>query len=483
MAKNFKQDTDKQSLLTQLRIAGYQIPLPLQLSLTEDTVLICHQILRLVPKKRIVCKGSYAGKTVLIKLFIHKKRAKIHWKREYAGATLLQKKHILTPRILLATQTKEDIYVLVFPFIEGNNIATLWQTAKNKQREQLLFKMLNVLVSHHKAGIVHQDLHYANFLQAEDGNIYTLDGEEAIYKKKLSSKKAFSNLALLLAQSFTVDRDMSEKLLKQYQKKMPEKQITCAHFWHIVYAHQQQRIVEYKKKIQRTCTEVQYERKKNQQYWYRREWESPFLMQFMSHPESTLRQAKTQLLKKGNTCTVFKLTTETGQEWVVKRYNPKGKGYELLHKGQISRAKRSWIYAHILHFMGISTPKPIALMEHTPQWGQQCNYFISSYIPGVSAWEYFCQEGISSEQQKIAEHFLLLFATLYQYKISHGDMKGSNFLCYQGDIYLLDLDAMQQHRLSRNLDKRWTKDTQRFLRNWQKKACYTPWLTFFSKHL
>jgi len=164
----------------------------------------------------------------------------------------------------------------------------------------------------------------------------------------------------------------------------------------------------------------------------------------------------------------------------MKRYNPKGAAYELLHKGQISRARKSWLNAHLLRFMGISTPEPVALIEQQPALGQRCSYFICKFQSGQSSWDYFCQQ---SADKIIAEKLLAVLKHLCDYNITHGDLKGSNILIEQEQIYLLDLDALTQHKFRWQFNKNWQGDKQRFLKNWDKKSCYKIWKSYFNASL
>ena len=56
---------------------------------------------------------------------------------------------------------------------------------------------------------------------------------------------------------------------------------------------------------------------------------------------------------------------------------------------------------------------------------------------------------------------------MIEYKISHGDMKASNFLYWNNKIVVLDLDGMRRHRSQRVFKKAIKKDFDRFLKNWK----------------
>jgi tRNA A-37 threonylcarbamoyl transferase component Bud32 len=55
---------------------------------------------------------------------------------------------------------------------------------------------------------------------------------------------------------------------------------------------------------------------------------------------------------------------------------------------------------------------------------------------------------------------------MHDYKISHGDMKLSNFI-YESDLlHVLDLDSMERFTSARRFHTRFTKDLARFRKNW-----------------
>jgi len=87
------------------------------------------------------------------------------------------------------------------------------------------------------------------------------------------------------------------------------------------------------------------------------------------------------------------------------------------------------------------------------------------------------------EKTAVAETLLSTLKRLREYKITHGDLKGSNLLIHKKQVWLLDLDAMVQHRFNWTFDKKWQRDKRRFLKNWDKKKAYSIWNKYFNHHL
>ncbi|MCN4144604.1 MAG: hypothetical protein LC437_05970 [Thiohalomonas sp.] len=479
--------------LQTLQKASYTMILPVHIK-SKGTIIQCNELLRIVPAKRLVFSGLFFKKKVIVKLFVHSAKVKKHWQRECAGAKLLSDNNILTPKIIAQGFSDEGIYYLIFPYIEGQNLAQFWRDNSQFKREQKLKELLTVLEKHHSAGLAHQDVHYANFyladaLTKEKDSVYTLDGEEVkASSEPLNKKNRLKNLALFLAQTFDLNQTVSCSLLKEYLSisALALEEKDCEQFWQCIKNFQQQRITLYFKKMVRECTDVIYDEKiiehKKQGYSLsRREYHSPAIQQLLDQPEEFFQDDNAEYLKQGNTCTVKSVLVDN-ERYVMKRYNPKGIAYELKHKGQISRARKSWINAHLLRFMGILTPEPVALIEQQAALGKRCSYFICKFQPGQTSWDYFCEKEFSHRTQIVADKLIAVLNRLCDYKITHGDLKGNNFLIYQEHVYLLDLDAMKQHKFAWQFNKSWQRDKQRFLKNWDKKACYKPCKLYFNHH-
>lgn len=483
--------------LQQLQKVTYECSLPFQLQ-SSGQIIICHQLIRVVPGKRLVFIGSYnndqfADEKVIIKLFVHPSRAKKHWLRECDGTKLLNDNEVLTPEQMAQGVSDEGIYFLLFRFIQGQNLALFWKKTFCKEtyckenghfvREQKLREVLCVLEKHHRSGLAHQDLHYANFLLGNDEQIYTLDGEEVkSCSAPLKKSLRLNNLALFLAQTFDLSQSSSLSLLKHYIKlsSIPLDTQDEESFWELIRHYHQQRINQYLKKILRECTEVVYEKTQAGYSFCRRDYHHE-IQKLLQQPEHFFQHESSNFLKQGHTCTV-KSVWINNKRYVIKRYNPKGIVYELTHMGQISRARKSWINAHLLRFMGILTPEPIALIEQNAHLAKRCRYFISRYTEGQSSWDFFCDKNHSDDdKQVVADKLLSTFKQLCDHKISHGDLKGSNFLIHKNKVWVLDLDALTQYKTNGRFEKSWQRDKQRFLKNWCKKSCYEPWKQYFNQ--
>jgi len=77
---------------------------------------------------------------------------------------------------------------------------------------------------------------------------------------------------------------------------------------------------------------------------------------------------------------------------------------------------------------------------------------------------------------EMASAILSLFETLYQQRISHGDLKATNLLWHEGQLVVIDLDAMTQHTSSKTFARAWRRERARLLRNWPTTSIMHRWL-------
>jgi hypothetical protein len=152
---------------------------------------------------------------------------------------------------------------------------------------------------------------------------------------------------------------------------------------------------------------------------------------------------------------------------VIKRYNIKGFAHWLKRFWRPSRAWHSWREGNRLAFLGIATPKPLALLEKRFLWLRSRAYLVTEYLPGPDIIERFApyvESGEAPEAELLAlDH---LFAELIGERISHGDFKGHN-LFWQDDRWaLIDLDSMCQHASLSSFAPAYARDRARFMRNW-----------------
>ena len=153
-----------------------------------------------------------------------------------------------------------------------------------------------------------------------------------------------------------------------------------------------------------------------------------------------------RLLKNGNTCFVTAVQRH-GREYVIKRYNPKGLLHGLRHTLKRSRARRGWLNAHRLLYLGIPTPRPVGFIEEYAGLLLKRSWLITELAPGPKLKEYLANPDISKAQKtRVIDQVFDILGLLEQYRITHGDLKHVNLIITPAGPTLLDLDSLKIHR-------------------------------------
>lgn len=153
-----------------------------------------------------------------------------------------------------------------------------------------------------------------------------------------------------------------------------------------------------------------------------------------------------RLLKNGNTCFVTAVTWND-RSYVIKRYNPKGLLHSLRHSLKGSRARRSWLNAYRLLFLGIPTPRPVAFIEEYTGWLLKRSWLITELAPGPKLHDYLADPEITKAQKtEIIDKVFKILARLEDNRITHGDLKHVNLIITPDGPTLIDLDSLKIHR-------------------------------------
>ena len=200
---------------------------------------------------------------------------------------------------------------------------------------------------------------------------------------------------------------------------------------------------------------------------YDRALASPALLALLADPDASLQHADARYLKQGNTCTLWSIPVD-GQELVVKRYNIKGFVHRISRAFRRTRAATSWKNAHRLAMYGIPGARPVALYERRfgPLRGKA--WLITEYVSGDDIAQLCKQPRPDREtSHRVVRDMTSLLSQLAQCRISHGDMKGTNFIQSPQGIAVIDLDSMREYRADSGFRRAQQRDLQRFLHNWQ----------------
>ncbi len=443
--------------------------------------LYLDSVVRVVPNKRLVCRALLNNQEVYVKLFFGD-RARKYFLRDLAGVNLLLKNNIPTPPIIYSGYTeKENIPVLVLAAIESSeNADILLKKFTLAKRLKLAINLVKAVASHHNANLIQSDLYFKNFLVRND-LVYTIDGDGIKSNLVVRRKKYLGNLALLLSKFDVVDLERwLPKLLTAYsQARFSRPSIKSADINKLINQYRIKVSNDYaNKKVFRRCTDVKVEKDRH----LFKAISADYSDEQFSLNSNFLNEVDglKKILKNGNTSTVW-LSQINESLIVVKRYNIKSLWHALSRAFRPTRAAKSWANAFRLNILGISTPKPIALIEKR-WWGLRGKaYFLSEYLDAPDAFDYFAKIKNKKLQAVAIKNIVDLFYRMHLLNLSHGDMKSSNIKVLDGQPSLIDLDSMRQHRYDYFALKAHVQDLRRFMQNWQaQSALYNMFVEEFS---
>ncbi len=441
--------------------------LPLLITLDDGRKLRCERMLRIVPARRAAFLGTLESQSVFVKLFLKRHQAKRHVRREVQGYLLLKELAIPTPKLICAYEALEGgLGLVIFEYLSGcKSLKTIIEKAESGEESlALLAECVRVMARMHEGGIVGLDPHFDNFLVRKD-EIYVADCA-SIARKHVGQKIFFKNLALFLAQLSVSKRELLVPLTKIYlaERSLPCNESSITPQLKNIERYQNIRLRKLYKKVFRESTRIAMSRSFWNRVLYDREWfgqgADPLTM-----VEREIQHKDCTLLKGGRTSTLF-LINLGRKPVVVKRYNTKGVLHVIRKAISPSRASKSWALAHVLEMIGIPTPKPIAMIEKRLGPFRGISYYVYEYVEGIEAQKFF-MGGIAEEQILMATKLAELFKALASYCISHGDTKATNYIIAPCGPYILDLDGMKIHRHRFLFKKRFKRNVERFMANWE----------------
>lgn len=459
-----------------LAAAGRAPPVPFRIA-SADGELTMRHLLRVLPGKRVVGEALLNGRSVLAKLFVGR-NAERHWRREHEGIAALLARGIPTPALRASAALPAGGYLLLTDFVpDASTLADDWRAlpraAPGEATALAVLRPAYALLGRmHAQGLVQEDLHLGNFLRAGE-TVQVIDGDSVRAlpaAMPLPAKDAQRNLAILLAQLPAAWDASLDALLAPYRAEYPQASSDRSGLLREVARIRDWRLQDYLAKTVRDCSLFAVERRFGCFTAVVRD-EAEWLGDLLSRPDHFL--ASGQLLKDGSTCTVARAGVE-GRQVVIKRYNLKGVGHALSRAWRPTRAWHSWREGHRLRFLEIATPAPLALVEERVGPLRRRAWLVTEFCEGPRLWELL--QPAAEPPAEIARALLAFVDALRCARISHGDFKAANLFWHDGEIVVIDLDAMVRHRTDEAYRKAWRRDRARLLRNWPADSVLVRWL-------
>ncbi len=452
-------------------------PFELQVS-TELPSVRCEQLLRLLPKKRMVFAGNWQGVPVIVKIFLQPGRAGQHWAHEVKHLKKLAETGIAMPKLLYCGKSMHDkMPVLITSKIEqAIGLDSLWQRhAFTTYGTRLMEAMTLELATQHVMGVVQNDLHLGNFLLKQQ-DIYTIDcAAIQFFNEPLSPDKSIDHLALFFAQLGAGTEKLCDALYTLYAKARGW-QIKESDFVYLrkkTHLYLRRRLNLFKEKAMRNSTQFSRKSFFNKRIHFDRHYTSPAFLEFLINPESVFQQSNAVLLKNGRSSTVIRVRIGE-QDLVVKRYNIKSFSHWLRRCLRMTRAVRCWQRAHVLLHAGIPVAKPVACIEKRFFGLRHTSWFVTEFVEGPDAGQYFAtHEATEPHCQRLAKRMVKMLEALAELRMSHGDLKATNIIVHGPEHHekpvLIDLDGVRRHYLT-DQQQILSKELQRLLQNWEHQA-------------
>jgi tRNA A-37 threonylcarbamoyl transferase component Bud32 len=445
-------DEDQESA-DSLRVGGRRVLAPSRIALDEGGELVVERWLRILPGKRLTGVGRWNGQTVLAKLFVASRGSQRHWQRECQGIDSLHHHGLPTVRRLAAGKLAGAGHYVLTEYLQEAHTPNATAAGELEGVFEAAGRM-------HARGLLQEDVHLGNFLLDND-TLHIIDGDAI--RPAGSDRECLDNLALLFAQlTPETCRQMQAQLLAAYRRGNPDLAVDAAQLGASIVRARQRRLAGYLDKCLRDCSHFKVAQRLDRYFSLVRA-EADFLAPLIADPDAWIKQGLA--LKQGRSATLA-LVEMQGRRVVIKRYNIKSAGHALSRAWRPSRAWHSWVEGHRLRFLGIATPRPLALIERRlgPLRGRA--WLIMEYCEAPSLQQTLAAHTDGGAPSGVMEAVRRLFAAFAAERISHGDLKASNFLCRGDELVVLDLDAMRQHDSAAAWRKAWATDRARFLRNW-----------------
>ncbi len=434
--------------------------------------IVCLEVVRSLPGKRLVFMGEYAGEKVFAKLYLDPNKRERHWCRELDGLNAFRECGIATANLIYAGKAEaQGLPIIILEQLNGlMSVKQAWDDADDENvKEQILKRMVQLLAQHHQAGLCQTDLHLGNFLLSEQ-EIFSLDGAGVkLYTGGVSDDSRLENLGLFVAQLTPQWESRIQDIYDIYSAEIGWQQGPGSYvLLKKVQKARERRWKEFRGKLFRNCTAFAYTRYNDGFQVVANKHASRELFDLLRDPDISF-PGRELALKNGNSCTVW--TTSAGElDLVIKKYNVKNVWHGFKLRLLSGRGERSWVNGYRLAFYGIPTPTPIALLERRNGMFPT-TYLLTEQVRAISARDWFRDAAVSTDDKvSMANQIASMLEGLWQQRISHGDLKATNILIADGKPMLIDLDAARRHKCFFRFKWLWDSDIRRFLQNWEEDA-------------
>ena len=441
---------------------GHDLPVPFRIRLLRDGVpvnVVCDELFRVLPGKRVVVRAVLDSAPVLLKLFLGP-RARRYREREARGLAALSSCGVAAPGVVASGALADGGGEwLALVFIEDARALKEHDLAD----ATLLEGVMAALAKLHDRGVTQDDLHLGNFLLTA-ARLYAIDGDavRANGRRTLDRNRSLENLALFFAQFSPRNDHRVREACRVYAgaRGWLAERIDPDEVMPLLTRARERRVQRYLRKTLRECTEFHCERRFFRFLVCERDALAAGLGTLLDDLDGHIARGRT--LKAGRTATVTEVAF-AGGTFVVKRYNIKSLGHAVSRLFRPSRAHRAWQNAHRLRFLGVSDALPRALVERRVGALRREAYLVMGKVEGRDLLSLVGSAGECSDE--VVGAVRRIFADLEHLGLVHRDTKASNFIVGPRGVTLIDLDAMRRPSGRARFERMFAADVERFLCN------------------
>ena len=408
------------------------------------------ELIREVPHRRAVFFCKFKSKPAILKIFSREK----DYIAETKGLFWLNSADILTPKILFIGKIDKIFYIASERYANAIDVEGFIQQKKNQSNiRDVLNQVIEVNHLLFKKNLLQRDNYLKNYL-VSGARVYPIDA--GMIKKTIFFKRwqQALNLSLLFSK-------FDQKTFIFFIKPLKKKYFLYTVMSFMANVFRLKAIKNYKKKSMRSSTDFEEINKLKYSINKKRSFVFNFSdLQIMSTGE---------VIKNGNTCTVFKY-----KDFVIKRYNIKNLWHFFLLQFKVSRAQKSWQNANALELIGIPTPEPLAFIQSKFFFFKREAFYITRYQKGNDVIKHVKKMRSEAEILSFQKTIKDFFTSLKFYRIFHGDLKGTNIIVDSAKkLCLIDLDSVSFISFAPLFNYFHSKDKLRFKENWNQ----VEWLT------
>ena len=125
-------------------------------SKNEEESVLCTGLFRTVPGRRAIYDAVWKDTSVVVKVFSHKIKARLHLKRELKGLNQLQRRGLRSARPLFSGKTGDGRWAIVLEKIvdSATVLDVLAETTDKRAELDLLVRVSRELAKQHSNGVL-----------------------------------------------------------------------------------------------------------------------------------------------------------------------------------------------------------------------------------------------------------------------------------------------------------------------------------------